>query len=188
MDALLLALLACLLVEMGDRCQLLTLALSVRYRNRAALIAGIILAAFANATLSAIAGGLLSKTIGPDARTLLLGLAFLFGGVGLLMPVKRPDLLTGWRIGPLLTSGLGLFILAFGNSAQFLTAAIAARTADPVLTAIGAGMGMSLACIPVILLKSQFFIGLPLRWIRRIGGILLLIAGAAMGLGALGLL
>lgn len=181
------ALLACLLVEMGDRCQLLTLALSVRYRNQTLLICGIVVAAFANAALSAIAGGMLSGMIGPDARTLLLGLAFISAGAGMLMPVRRPDLLTGWRIGPLLTGGLGLFILGFGNSAQFLTAAIAARTANPVLTAVGAGIAMSIACIVVVLLKSQFFISLPLRWIRRIGGALFLVIGAVMGLGALGI-
>lgn len=188
MDALLMALLACLLVEMGDRCQVLTLALSVRYRKTAPLIAGIVAAAFANAILSAVAGGLLSKMIGPDARTLLLGLALLFGAVGLFMPVKRPDLLSGWRIGPFLTGGLGLFILAFGNSAQFLTVAIAARADNPVLTAIGAGIGMAIAWVPVVLLKSQFFIALPLRWIRRVGGGVLLVIGTIMGLSALGLL
>ncbi|HEX7783742.1 MAG TPA: TMEM165/GDT1 family protein [Sphingobium sp.] len=187
MDALLTALLACLLVEMGDRCQVLTLALSVRYRAQGQLIAGITLAAFVNAALSAVAGGLLSKVVGPDARTLLFGLALLSGGFGLFMPVKRPDLLAGWRIGPFLTGGLGIFILAFGNSAQFLTAAIAARSANPALTAIGAGIGMALACVPVVLLKSQFFLALPLRWIRRIGGALLLVIGAITGLGALGL-
>jgi putative Ca2+/H+ antiporter (TMEM165/GDT1 family) len=184
MDALLTALLACLIVEMGDRCQLLTLALSVRYKQHGAVISGLFLAAFANAALSAAAGGLIAPLLGPDARSLFLALALVSAGIGMLMPVKRPDLLTGWRLGAFATTALGLFILAFGNGAQFVAMAIAVHTADPILTALGAGLGVGAACLPVILLQQRFFTMLPIRWIRRAGGILLLLIGTILGLGA----
>ena len=45
MDALLLALLGCLLGEIGDKSQLLVLALATRYGRDGAIIAGIIVAA-----------------------------------------------------------------------------------------------------------------------------------------------
>jgi putative Ca2+/H+ antiporter (TMEM165/GDT1 family) len=188
MDALLTALLACLIVEMGDRCQLLSLALAVRHRPQGAVIGGILIAAFANAIIAAAAGGFLAPMLGLDARKLFFGLALAMAGTGLLTAVKRPDLLTGWRIGALPTSALGLFILGFGNGAQFLALAISVRTADPIFSAIGSGLGVSLACVPVVLLRQHFFAALPLKWIRRVGGILFVGLGAGLSLSAIGLM
>jgi putative Ca2+/H+ antiporter (TMEM165/GDT1 family) len=188
MDALLITLLVCLLGEMGDRCQLLTLAFSIRFARPLAVMAGILVAAFANAALSALAGGFLAPMLGDAARLLFMASALVFTGVGLLMPVKAPDPLAGWRIGPFLTSALGYFILAFGNGAQFITLAVAVRTADPVMSAIGGGLGVSLSALPVVLLREQFFAAVPLRGIRIAGGVLLILIGLILALGALGLL
>ncbi|CAN5431668.1 hypothetical protein BH10PSE12_BH10PSE12_37960 [soil metagenome] len=182
------ALLLCLLAEMGDRCQLLGLAFAVRYGRAMAIMAGIVVAAFANATLSAVAGSLLAPMLGADARTLFLALALLVSGASLVMRVKAPDPLAGWRIGPFLTSALGVFILAFGNGAQFLTVAVTVRTGDPVMTAIGAALGVTLAMLPAVLFRAQFFAHAPLRLIRRAGGGVLILIGAVLALGATGLL
>jgi putative Ca2+/H+ antiporter (TMEM165/GDT1 family) len=188
MDALLTAFLACLLVETGDKGQLLSLALAVRFRRIAPLIAGVAVAAAANAVISALAGDLLAPLLSADARALFLALALLFAGIGMLFPAGRPDLLSGWRIGAFATATLGLSILAFGNGAQFLTLAIATRTADPVLTACGAGLGTIAAWLPVMVLRQRFFTVLPLRRIRRGGGVILTGIGLIVGLGAIGLL
>lgn len=188
MDALLSTLIACLCIEMGDRSQLLTLALAIRYRRDGAVIAGLFAAAFANAALSAAAGWYVSTLIVGNARSLFLALALLFAGVGLLWPVKPPDPLAGWRIGPFLTTALGIFILGFGDGSQFLIAGIAARTADPVMAALGGGIGVFIACLPVVLLRESFFTALPLRIVRRAGAILFLLIGAIMALSAVALL
>lgn len=188
MDALLTALLACLIVEMGDRRQLLSLALAVRHRPQGAVIGGVVIAAFANAVIAAAAGAYLTPRLGLDARKLFFGLALAMAGAGLLAAVKRPDLLTDWRIGALPTSALGLFILGFGNSAQFLALAISIWTADPIFSAIGSGLGVSLACVPVVLLRQHFFAALPLKWIRRASGALFVGLGAGLSLSATGLL
>ncbi|HEX7741735.1 MAG TPA: TMEM165/GDT1 family protein, partial [Sphingobium sp.] len=83
MDALLTALIGCLLGEMGDKSQLLVLALAVRYRRNGALIAGIAVAAVANAAVAAVAGGFLSPMLGSSARLLFLALAVLFLAIGM---------------------------------------------------------------------------------------------------------
>ncbi|WP_336957743.1 TMEM165/GDT1 family protein [Sphingobium aquiterrae] len=174
MDALLLALLGCLACELGDRSQLLALALSTRYRRTGAVLAGLGVAAIANAALSAAAGGLLSPMIPPDARLLFLAIATLFAGVAMLMPARMPDTLSGWRTGPFLTSALGLFILGFGEASPFLIGAIAARAADPVMAGIGGAAGIMAAGAPVVLLRGGYFAALPLRAIRRASGLLCL--------------
>ncbi|MCI4590694.1 TMEM165/GDT1 family protein [Sphingobium sp. BYY-5] len=188
MDALLIALLGCLLGEMGDKSQLLVLALATRYDRDGAVIAGIVVAAAANAAISAIAGAWIGPMLGADARLLFMALAILFLGVGLLWRVSPPDTLDGWPTGPFLTTMLGLFILGFGDGPQFLILGIATRTADPILAGIGGAIGMIVALVPVVVVRGQLLAILPLRAIRWTGGALLLLSGAIMGLGATGLL
>lgn len=187
MDALLIALLGCLLGEIGDKSQLLVLALATRFQQDGAVIAGIVVAAIANAALSATAGAYLGPMLGSDARLLFMALSLLFLGVGLLWPVKAPDPLDGWNIGAFLTTMLGLFILGFGDGPQFLILGIATRTADPALAAIGGAIGIIAASVPVVLLRGQVLAMLPVRAIRLGGGALLLLIGAIMALNALAL-
>ena len=188
MDALLIALLGCLFGEIGDKGQLLVLALAHRYQRDGAIIAGVAVAAIANAALSAAAGAWIGPMLGHDARLLFMALSVLFLGVGLLWPVKMPDTLDDWRIGPFLTTALGVFILGFGDGPQFLILGIATRTADPALAAIGGAIGICAGLVPVVLLRERLLRALPLRAIRWTGGAILLTTGAIMALSATGLL
>ncbi|QGP79757.1 TMEM165/GDT1 family protein [Sphingobium sp. CAP-1] len=188
MDALLLALLGCLLGEIGDKSQWLVLALAARYHRDGAVIAGIITAAVANAAISAMAGAWIGPMLGADARLLFLALAILFLGVGLLWRVARPDPLDGWRIGAFLTTALGLFILGFGDGPQFLILGIATRTGDPALAGIGGAIGTIVALVPVVLARDRLLAVLPLRAIRWTGGGVLIVTGAILSLSATGLL
>lgn len=187
MDALLIALLGCLLGEIGDKSQLLVLALATRYDRNGAVIAGLIVAAIANATLSAFAGAYIGPMLGADARLLFFALSLLFLGAGLLWPVKSPDPLAKWPIGAFLTTTLGLFILGFGDGPQFLILGIATHSANPALAAIGGAVGVIAASLPVVLLRGRIFAMLPVRSIRLGGGVLILLIGATSALSALGL-
>lgn len=188
MDALLIALLGCLLGEMGDKSQLLVLALATRYNRNGAIIAGIVLAAIANAALSAFAGAWIGPMLGSDARLLFMALSVLFLGAGLFWPVSQPDTLVGWRLGACLTTAIGLFILGFGDGPQFLVLGIATRTADPWLAGIGGAIGVIAALVPVVVARDRLLAVLPLRAIRWSGGVLMIVAGALMALSAVGLL
>ncbi|MGE4321400.1 MAG: TMEM165/GDT1 family protein [Sphingobium sp.] len=185
MDALLTALLGCLIGEMGDKSQLLVLALAARYNRDGAVIAGIVVAAFANSAISATAGAFIGPMLGSDARLLFMALAFLFLGGGMLWPVKPPDPLAGWPLGAFITTFLGLFILGFGDGAQFLILGLATRMADPALAAIGGAIGIILASLPVVLLRGQFLSVMPLRLIRRCGAAIMLLVGVISMLTAL---
>ena len=188
MDALLLALLGCLLGEIGDKSQWLVLALATRYNRDGPILAGIAVAAAANAAVSAVAGAWIGPMMSADARLLFLALSVVFLGAGMLWRVKAPDPLDGWHIGPFLTSALGLFILGFGDGPQFLTLGIVTRTGDPVLAAIGGAAGVFAALAPVVLLRERILASQAIGIVRRAGGALLLVAGATLGLSAAGLL
>lgn len=186
MDALLTSLLGCLAGEIGGAGQFLVLALAARFRRDGLLIAGIIIAAAANAAIATWAGAFIAPMLGSSARLLFLALALLFLGLGMFWPVKAPDPLAGWPTGPFLTAVLGLFILGFGDGSQFLILGVSVRTADPVTAAMGGALGIAAAQIPMLLLRES--VGkLPLRAIRRgLGGVLtviaILLAVAALGL------
>ncbi len=183
MDALLLALVGCLLAETGSKSQLLVGALARRFDRDGAIILGIILAAVASAAIAAIAGAWIAPMLGPDARLMFMALAWLLLGVGMLWPVKAPDTLDGWPTGAWLTGFLGLFILCVGEGSQFLILGIATRTGDAVLAGVGGAIGMTLALTPVVIMRDGFF-ALPIRTIRWTGGALAILAAALLFLNA----
>lgn len=188
MDALLVTFLACLLCETGGALQMLAIALSRRYACAGLLILGLVAAGIANAALAAWGGALLVDLMAPDARSLFLAITLLLGGVGLLLPVKQPDSLDRWSVGALPTAFLGLFILGFGNGAQFIVMGMTVRTGDPSWATIGGALGTIIACMPVILLRDQPFSSTVMRYVRRMGGILLMLVGVLIGLSAIRLL
>ena len=187
MDALLFAFICCLLIEAGGRMQLLALAFATRWpRHFSAIFWGIALAAIANAAISGAAGAYIAPLLTANARSLFLALALASASLSLFARIKAPDPLTGWRIGPFLTALLGMFILGFADSSQFMVLAFTVRTADPVLAAAGGAAGVILACLPVLVFRTGFFTAMPLRAIRFGAGTLFLISGALLALSAFG--
>ena len=173
---------------MGDKSQWLALALASRYQRDGAVLAGVAVAAAGNAALSAAAGALLAPMLAGNARLLFLALAILFLGIGMILRVKRPDMLEGWTLGAFLTTALGMFILGFGDGPQFLILGIATRTGDPVMAAMGGAIGVTLAAVPVVALREHFFHHRALRAVRLGGGALLLIVGSLVVASALAIL
>lgn len=188
MDALLLALIGCLVGEIGDTRQRLAAALATRFESDGAVLAGAVLAVVGNAAIAALAGAWIGPMLGADARLLFLALAILFLGAGMIWRVSPPDDLAGWRIGAFPTSALGLFILGFGDGSQFLILGIAARTGDPLFAGVGGAIGVVAALVPAVALRHAL-LGAP--WIirfRRAVGVVVLLIGAAVALSAMGLL
>lgn len=180
------ALVGCLLGEMGDKGQMLASTLAQRFQRNRAIIAGIILAVVVNAVVAACAGAFIAPMLGHHARLLFLALAILFLSAGMIWPVRKPDMLDGWPTGPFLTTALGIFILGFGEGTQFLILGLVTRTADPALAALGGAIGTAAALIPAVLLPDRFA-GLPLMAIRRGGGAIMLLISLVLGVQALGL-
>lgn len=181
------ALVAASLAQLGDRTAWLAAILSDRWRKPGLVIACATLGLLAASGLAAAGGALLAPTIAPNAKQLLLALALLLQGAGSFWPAKMPDRLEGWRIGAAATTFLGVLILAFGDGVQFIAAALAARSPVPALAAIGATLGSLAVIAPAALLGEAAWLRPPLRRVRTAIGVLFLVVGAALALGALGL-
>ncbi|AIT06328.1 hypothetical protein MC45_07975 [Sphingomonas taxi] len=188
MDALMAALVAAAFAQVGDRPAWLASILADRYRAPGLVIAAATVALLGAGLLAAAAGALLAPRLTPEARQLFLALALLFQGGGALFPVKPPDRLAGWRLGAALTSLIGLFILAFGDGVQFIVLALAARAQLPWLAAIGAMLGSLAVIAPAAILGEAGWTGLPLITLRRIIGVLFVLAAIGLGLSALRLI
>lgn len=185
MDAVMAALVAAAIVQAGDRPAWLAAILSSRFRASAGVATAGVIALAINAGLAAAAGAYLSPMLTPEAKALLLALALAFAGGGAMWPMKRPDALDGWRVGAFATGLFGLLILDFGGSAQFVTAAIAARSAHPVLAGVGAAIGSAIVIVAAALAGEDGWARYPVKPVRWVTGTLLLVVAAVMAIGAL---
>lgn len=178
------ALVAAMLVQIGDRPARLAAILADRYRSPAIVLAAAA-AALALATgLAAAGGALLAPGLTANARQLLLAVALLLQGAGAFWPVQPPDRLAGWRLGAWGTSFAGLLTLVFGDGLMLVVLALAARSV-PALAAIGAVLGSLAVLAAAALLGEAAWLRLPLTALRRAAGTLFLLAGIILALGAL---
>ena len=115
-------------------------------------------------------------------------IALVLQGGGALFPAKAPDRLERWRLGAAATSLLGLFILAFGDGVQFIVLTLSARAELVWLAPLGATLGSLAVIAPAALLGEAGWRALPLRSLRIGIGILFLIVGLWLGVGALRLI
>lgn len=186
-DALMAALVAAALAQVGDRTAWLAAILADRY-GAAKVIAMAALALIAASGIAAVAGALLAPMLAPNAKQLMLALALLLQGGGALLPAKAPERLDRWRIGAMATAALGLFFLAFGDGVQFIVVTLAARSPVPALAAVGATIGSLAVVVPAAVMGEADWVKLRLRPIRIGIGVLFLVAGAVLGLGAVALI
>ena len=184
MDSLLATLFSVLIAEMGDRPQILAAALALRFSNDRMVIWALALATALNCAISTVAGSVIDQWISEDPLRLFNGLAYVSAGVAMLWWRRSVDLLDGWKIAPLMTAFLGLFILQFGDKAQFIIAANTAMTPQWGFTALGGWLGIMAAVVPAIILKEKLAQLLPLPMIRRAGGIIFLLWGLLQALRA----
>lgn len=181
------ALVAALLAQASDRTPWLSAILGDRYSRGTVIVATAIALALGN-TIAAIGGLLIAHEMSPNAKDLFLGVALIFSGVAAFSAIKPPDRLTNWKIGGFLTTLLGVFVLALADRSQFLTAAITARSPAPVFAAIGATIGALAVNVPAILAGEKARGQLPLTAIRIAIGVLFVLIGVYMALGAIRLI
>ncbi|MBB5710371.1 TMEM165/GDT1 family protein [Sphingomonas xinjiangensis] len=184
MEALVPAFLLALLSQVGDRPPLLAAILSDRYRHPATIIVAAALAHAAGNAIAAAVGAGLAPTLTPEAKSLLLAVALIFGGLTGLWTPKLPSRLHRWRLGAFATAAFGLFILALGERTQFFTFALSAND-DPWLAATGATLGATIVSAVGAFRGEARWSALPLRLIRNAAAMLFLCVGIFIGLGAL---
>jgi Ca2+/H+ antiporter, TMEM165/GDT1 family len=126
------------LAELGDKTQLLALALATRYKAWEVLT-GILVATLAVHFLSTLAGGLIGSLVPRFWLTIGSGVLFVGFGVWTLRGDEEPDAdaqTAAARFGPVVTSGIAFFLAELGDKTQIMTMTIAANPAA-VLHSLG---------------------------------------------------
>ena len=169
------------LAEIGDKTQLLALALAAKYRKPWPVIFGIFFATLANHFLAGAIGSWLTHAIGPAVMRWALGLSFIAMAVWMLVPDKLDDASTrATRFGVFGTTLIAFFLVEMGDKTQIATVALAARYDALVAVVAGTTIGMLLANVPAVLLGNVAAEKLPKRAMNSIAALMFALIGIAV--------
>jgi len=173
MEALLSSFLLVALGEIGDKTQLLSLALILKFRKPWPILAGVVIATLLNHGASVWFGDWLADAIPMEWLRWILGISFIGLGLWMLIPDGDEAVNDNPRFGPFLTALVLFFIAEIGDKTQLATIALAVQFKDqfwPVLS--GSTLGMVAANLPVIWLAHQFGNKRFETWAHRISAVL----------------
>ncbi|QWD87475.1 TMEM165/GDT1 family protein [Polynucleobacter paludilacus] len=170
------------LAEMGDKTQLLSLMLAVRYPKQAwSIIGGILLATLVNHAGAAFLGQILAGFVSPEILRWILGVSFIVIGAWLLVPDKLGDEGQSKKVHGavavfLLTMTL-FFLAEMGDKTQIATIALGARYNDVLSVTAGTTLGMMLANAPAVWIGQKFTQRVPLKWVHAIAAVVFIAIG-----------
>jgi putative Ca2+/H+ antiporter (TMEM165/GDT1 family) len=175
MQSFLISLSTVAIAEMGDRTQLLSLMLAVRFRRPWPILAGILCATVANHAAAAFIGERLGRALTPRVLDAAVGVSMIAMSLWTLKPDALDESAPGVRPrGAFLTTLIGFFIAEIGDKTQIATVALAAAYANIPAVVAGTTTGMLLANAPVVFFGKAFAARLPLRAIRYLASALFL--------------
>ena len=115
------------IAEMGDKTQLVVIALTKKYKVRH-IVLGILLAILADNAVAVVLGKVLSDLLNPVAIGLAAGLLFLYFAVISIKNADEEQSSVQSRLGPVLGIGMTFFLAEFGDKTQLATANMAATS------------------------------------------------------------
>lgn len=179
MEAFLVALGSVAVAEIGDRTQLLSLALAAHYRKPWPIIAGVLVATIANHAVAGLLGAWFGHLLTPTVLDVLVGVSM----VGMALWVLRPDTLrgTGTEVSnhnAFLATLVAFFIAEIGDKTQIATLALAAAYPNLVAVVAGTTTGMLIANVPAIFLGDALSGKLPIRQMNYVAALIFGALGA----------
>jgi putative Ca2+/H+ antiporter (TMEM165/GDT1 family) len=186
MDALFPTFIAILVCETGGKVQRQTEALARRHGMRSAILVALVIASTLGLLVSAYGGMWIASQINYQARTLMLGIALLFAGASMILREKLGEPDGG---GPVFARSLWRYIIVqFGDNAQFLVFAFAARGEAPLFAASAGVAAVLVAALPPYFEPFNWRTVLRIRLARKILCVVLTLTGLAVSLSALRLI
>jgi putative Ca2+/H+ antiporter (TMEM165/GDT1 family) len=172
------------LAEIGDKSQLLVLALAAKFRKPIPIILGMLCATLVNHALAGAAGEWFASMIGPLSTRWVLGLSFVGIAVWTLIPDKPEE---QWVRAPGFalfgTTLVAYFLMEMGDKTQIATIALAAKYGSLLAVVGGSTFGIMLADVPLVMLGALVVQKLPLRSLHRIAPAMFLVLGIIVLLG-----
>lgn len=164
--------LAVALAEIGDKTQLLSLLLVARFRNRGAIIGGILLATLLNHGVSAWLGDWLGQSLSQwwqsDTLDIVLAASFLLMAIWILIPDKEDDGDSRFQqYGAFIATTVLFFLAEIGDKTQVATVLLAAEYQSLLWVTLGTTLGMLIANVPIVIWGQTLMQRLPLALARK---------------------
>ena len=180
MEALLASTFTVAIAEIGDKTQLLALILAVRFKNKTAIILGILLSTLFNHFAAAWIGQWAINWVSPDLARYLVAASFFAIALWVLIPDKvDAEESRFYKMGPFLATFLLFFIAEMGDKTQIATVVLAAKYDSLTMVVAGTTLGMLLANVPVVIAGHFSAEKLPMLWIHRSCAVLFALLGVA---------
>lgn len=178
MDAFLYSTAAVALAEMGDKTQLLTLFLAARFRNKWAIIAGILVATLLNHWASGWIGAWAGSAFNENIMAWIVGISFVAVGLWLLVPDKDDEDDGKWLVyGAFLATTILFFLAEIGDKTQIATVLLAAKYQTVFWVVAGSTLGLMIANVPMVFLGDWLLKKIPLNVVRWAACALFVILG-----------
>lgn len=177
MDAFLASLVFVILAEMGDKTQLLAMALATRFKA-GKVLTGVFIATLLNHAL-AVAAGYFFRTVLPmDIISLAAALSFILFGLWTI----RGDTLEGEdekksRFGPVLTVAIVFFLAELGDKTQLATISLAVEYKNVFAVLMGTTLAMVIADSIGIVVAIVLGKNLPEKIIKGISAAVFILFG-----------
>lgn len=180
MEALLASTFTVAIAEIGDKTQLLALILAARFKNKTAIILGILLSTLANHFAAAWFGQWAINFISPSVATYLVALSFFAIALWVLVPDKvDSEESRFYKMGPFIATFILFFLAEMGDKTQVATVVLSAKYDALGLVVIGTTLGMMIANVPVVIAGHFSADKLPMKWIHRGSAVLFALLGVA---------
>ncbi|MCU8058725.1 TMEM165/GDT1 family protein [Shewanella oncorhynchi] len=180
MEALLASTFTVAIAEIGDKTQLLALILAARFKNKTAIILGILLSTLFNHFAAAWIGQWAINWVSPDLARYLVAASFFAIALWVLIPDKvDAEESRFYKMGPFLATFILFFIAEMGDKTQIVTVVLAAKYDSLTMVVAGTTLGMLLANVPVVIAGHFSAEKLPMLWIHRGCAVLFALLGVA---------
>lgn len=172
------------LSEMGDKTQLLALALITRYRAPAQIMLGILVATIANHLLAAYLGTAAAGFMSGTALRWTLVALYAAFAVWVLVPDKDDDEATKSRGNAFITTLITFFLAEMGDKTQLATVSLGAAYKDQLLwVTAGTTLGMMIADGLAVFAGPQLLKRIPMHVFRVLASLLFAFFAVRLAMG-----
>lgn len=177
MESFIKALLLVVVAEMGDKTQLLAMAMASKYKVKQVMI-GVLIATILNHALAVAVGNYLSSIIPMSLVKVIAAVSFLVFGLWTIRGDKLDDEDNKKsKFGPIVTVAIAFFIAEMGDKTQLMTITIAAENQQPLLILMGTTVGMLIADGIGILFGAWMCRHIPEIYIKWVAGVIFMFFG-----------
>ena len=172
------------LSEMGDKTQLLALALIARFKAPVQIMLGILLATIANHFLAAAVGSTAAQFVSANVLRWTLVVLYLGFAAWVLVPDKDSDEETSNKGNAFMTTLITFFIAEMGDKTQLATVSLGAAHKDQLfLVTAGTTLGMMIADGLAVGLGPTLLKRVPMQAFRVLAALLFAFFALQIALG-----